>query len=49
MEDIYFFEVNAKYISWSVLKNRNFHECEARVYENFDVLNTRHEICWYLL
>ena len=30
-EDIYFFEVNTKYISSSVLKQQNFHECVARV------------------
>ena len=31
IEDIYFFEVNTKYISSSVLKHQNFHECAARM------------------
>ena len=32
IEDIYFFEVNTKYISWSVVKKICiFHECVARV------------------
>ena len=31
IEDIYFFEVNTKYISSSVLKTSYFHECAARM------------------
>ena len=31
IEDIYFFEVNTKYISSNVLKISIFHECVARV------------------
>ena len=31
IEDVYFFDVNAKYISSSVLKTSEFHECAARV------------------
>ena len=31
IEDIYFFQVNTKYISSSVLKHQNFHDCAARV------------------
>ena len=31
IEDIYFFEVNTKYISSNVLKTSEFHECAARM------------------
>ena len=31
IEEIYFFEMNTKYISSSELKTSNFHECVARV------------------
>ena len=46
IEDIYFFEVNTKYISSSVLKHQSFHE-----WEHFDVFNSRDDslYIWFLL
>ena len=38
IEDIYLFDVNTKYISWSVLRTR----------EKSDVSNSRDEYIWYL-
>ena len=48
IEDIYFFEVNTKYISSSVLKTSDFHECAARM--KISMFST-HEMkyIWYLL
>ena len=43
IEDIYFFELNTKFILTSVLKHQNFHECTARV-NLFDVFSIRDEI-----
>ena len=48
IEDIYFFEVNTKYISSSAVKKiRIFHECEARVKM---LIFSPHEMkyIWYL-
>ena len=42
-EDIYFFEVNTKYISSSVLKTSEFSRVRSTS-ENFDVFNYRDEI-----
>ena len=42
-EDIYFFEVNTKYISSSVLKTSEFSRVRSTS-ENFDVFNSRDEI-----
>ena len=42
IEEIYFFEMNTKYISSSELKTSNFHECVARrTSENLDVFKSR--------
>ena len=48
IEDIYFFEVNTKYISSSVLKTSEFHECAARMKI---LMFSTHEMkyTWYLL
>ena len=43
IEDIYFFEVNTKYNSSSVLKTSEFSWVRS-TYENFDVCNSRDEI-----
>ena len=43
IEDIYFFEVNTKYISSSVLKTSEFSLVRS-TNENFDVFNSRDEI-----
>ena len=43
IEDIYFFEVNTKYISSSVLKTSEFSRVHSTV-ENSDVFNSRDEI-----
>ena len=43
IEDIYFFEVNTKYISSSVLKTYEFSKVRS-TNENFDVFNSRDEI-----
>ena len=43
IEDIYFFEVNTKYISSSVLKTSEFSWVRS-TNENFDVFNSRDEI-----
>ena len=43
IEDIYFFEVNTKYISWSMLKTFEFSWVRSTS-ENFDVFNSRDEI-----
>ena len=43
IEDIYFFEVNTKYISSSVLKSLEF-SLERSTNENFDVFNSRDDI-----
>ena len=43
IEDIYFFEVNTKYISSSVLKKSEFSQVHSAV-ENSDVFNSRDEI-----
>ena len=43
IEDIYFFEVNTKYISSSVLKTSEFSWVRS-TNENFDVFNSRGEI-----
>ena len=43
IEDIYFFEVNTKYISLSVLKTSEFSRVRSTV-ENSDVFNSRDEI-----
>ena len=45
IEDIYFFEVNTKYISSSVLKPSEFSWVRS-TNENFDVFNSRDEICF---
>ena len=43
IEDIYFFEVNTKYISSSVLKTSEFSQvCSTS--ENFDVFNSQDDI-----
>ena len=44
IEDIYFFEVNTKYISSSVLKTSEFSRVRSTG-ENADVFNSRDEIC----
>ena len=44
IEDIYFFEVNTKYISSSVLKTSEFHECAARVKISMFFFNSKDEI-----
>ena len=46
IEDIYFFEVNTKYISSSAVKKISiFHECVARESsENADIFTARDEI-----
>ena len=48
IEDIYIFDVNTKYISLSVLKTSEFHECAAQM--KISMFST-HEITyiWYLL
>ena len=47
IEDIYFFEVNTKYISSSVLKTSEFHECAARV--KISMFSTQKmKYIWYL-
>ena len=39
MEDIYFFQVNTKYISSSVLKHQNFHEMKyIGIYKKINIL-----------
>ena len=43
IEDIYFFEVNTKYISSSELKTSEFSRVRSTS-ENFDVFNSRDEI-----
>ena len=43
IEDIYFFEMNTKYISSSVLKTSEFSWVRS-TNENFDVSNSRDEI-----
>ena len=43
IEDIYFFEVNTKYISSSVLKTSEFSSVRS-TNENFDVFNSRDEM-----
>ena len=43
IEDIYFFEVNTKYISSSVLKTSEFSRVRSKS-ENSDVFNSRDEI-----
>ena len=43
IEDIYFFEVNTKYISSSVLKTSEFSWVRS-TNENFNVFNSRDEI-----
>ena len=43
IEDIYFFEVNTKYISSSVLKTSEFSRVRSKS-ENFDVFNSRDDI-----
>ena len=43
IEDIYFFEVNTKYISSSVLKTSEFSRVRSTV-ENSDVFNSGDEI-----
>ena len=43
IEDIYFFEVNTKYISSSVLKTSEFSRVRSTS-ENSDVFNSRDEI-----
>ena len=43
IEDIYFFEVNTKYISSSVLKTSEFSQVRSTS-ENSDVFNSRDEI-----
>ena len=43
IEDIYFFEVNTKYISSSVLKTSEFSLVRS-TNENFDVFNSRDEM-----
>ena len=43
IEDIYFFEVNTKYIASSVLKTSEF-SWERSTHNNFDVFNSRDEI-----
>ena len=43
IEDIYFFEVNTKYISSSVLKTSEFSRVRSTS-ENFDIFNSRDEI-----
>ena len=43
IEDIYFFEVNTKYISSSVLKTSEFSRVHSTS-ENFDVFNSRDDI-----
>ena len=43
IEDIYFFEVNTKYISSSMLKTSEFSRVHSMV-ENSDVFNSRDEI-----
>ena len=42
IEEIYFFEMNTKYISSSELKTSNFHECVARVKI---LMFSNHEMC----
>ena len=43
IEDIYFFEVNTKYISSSMLKTSEFSQVPS-MSENFDVFNSRDDI-----
>ena len=43
IEDIYFFEVNTKYISSNVLKTSEF-SCVRSTNENFNVFNSRDEM-----
>ena len=43
IEDIYFFEVNTKYISLSVLKTSEFSRARSTS-ENYDVFNSEDEI-----
>ena len=43
IEDIYFFEVNTKYISTSVLKTSEFSRVRS-TNENFDVFNSQDKI-----
>ena len=43
MEDIYFFEVNTKYISLNVVKTSDFSRVRSTS-ENSDVFNSRDEI-----
>ena len=48
IEDIYVFEANTKYISSSVLKTSDFHECAARM--KISMFSTREtKYIWYLL
>ena len=47
IEDIYFFEVNTKYISSSAVKKISiFHECVAR--EKADIFTHEMKYIWYL-
>ena len=47
IEDIYFFEVNTKYISSSVLKTSEIPRVHSRN-ENSDVFNSKMKYIWYL-
>ena len=47
IEDIYFFEVNTKYISPSVLKTSELLRVRSTS-ENSDVFNSRERYCFYL-